>query len=141
MDFDGPPLCPLTGFVYRVVYGLHMANQFGDYVRSQREALQARDPRFSIRQLASRLQVQPSYLSKVERNEQAPPSEATILALAAELGEDPDLLLALGGKVSAELRAVIMRRPQLFAALIRELETLPDHAVLRIVREVRDGNW
>ena len=25
--------------------------------------------------------------------------------------------------------------------LIRELKDLPDHAVLRIVREVRDGNW
>ncbi|MDA1261116.1 MAG: helix-turn-helix transcriptional regulator [Planctomycetota bacterium] len=118
-----------------------MSTQFGDYLRARRETLQTADPRFSIRQLASRLQVQPSYLSKVERNEQAPPSEATILALAAELGEDPDVLLALGGKVSAELRAVIMRRPKLFAALIRELETLPDHAVLRIVREVRDGNW
>jgi len=118
-----------------------MALQFGDYLRSRRETLLAVDPRFSIRQLASRLQLQPSYLSKVERNEQSPPSEATILALAAELGEDPDVLLALGGKVSAELRTVIMRRPQLFAALIRELESLPDHAVLRIVREVRDGTW
>jgi len=36
---------------------------------------------------------------------------------------------------------VIRRRPTLFAALIRELKDLPDHAVLRLVREVRDGDW
>jgi hypothetical protein len=29
----------------------------------------------------------------------------------------------------------------LFAALIRELKDMPDHAVLRLVREVRDGEW
>ena len=40
-----------------------------------------------------------------------------------------------------ELQAVILKRPQLFATLIRQLEKLPDHAVLRIVREVRDGEW
>ncbi|RMH11356.1 MAG: XRE family transcriptional regulator, partial [Gammaproteobacteria bacterium] len=33
------------------------------------------------------------------------------------------------------------KRPQLFAELLRELKTLPDHAILRVVREVRDGDW
>jgi hypothetical protein len=36
---------------------------------------------------------------------------------------------------------VIRRRPELFGRLIRELRDLPDHAVLRIAREVRDGEW
>ena len=35
----------------------------------------------------------------------------------------------------------IRRRPQLFAELIRRLKDMPDHAVLRLVREVRDGEW
>ncbi len=83
----------------------------------------------------------PSYLSKVERGEVAPPSEAASARLAADLGEDPDVLLALAGKVSTDLQAVIRKRPRLFAELIRELEDLPDHAVLRLVREVRDGDW
>jgi hypothetical protein len=43
--------------------------------------------------------------------------------------------------VSSDLQDVIVRRPQLFAQLIRQLKDMPDHAVLRIVREVRDGNW
>lgn len=85
--------------------------------------------------------MEPAYLSKVERDQVAPPSEATILRLAAELGEDADVLLALAGKVSDELRQIIMRRPKLFAQLLRELKALPDHAIAHIVREVRDGDW
>jgi HTH-type transcriptional regulator, competence development regulator len=78
-------------------------------------------------------------LSKVERGLEPPPGETT--ALAHELQLDPDLLLAMAGKVSSELQTIIRKRPKLFAELIRALKDQPDHAVLRIVREVRDGNW
>ena len=114
---------------------------FGSYLREKREALRSSDPGFSVRKLAARVGVQPSYLSKVEREEVAPPSEATIVKLAEELGEDPDVLLALAGKVSRELQAVIRARPRIFADLLRSLKDLPDHAVARVVREVRDGEW
>ena len=114
---------------------------FGEYVRKKRETLKATDRRFSVRQVAQRIGVEPAYLSKIERGDVAPPSEAKIRALANELGEDPDVLLALAGKVSSDLLEIIRKRPQLFAELIRELKTLPDHAILRVVREVRDGDW
>ena len=118
-----------------------MSSPFGDYLRERREARRLEDPTFSLRQLALRIGVEPSYLSKVERGIEAPPSEPRIAALATELGEDPDVLLALAGKVSSELQEVIRKRPRLMGELLRELKTLPDHAVLRIAREVRDGNW
>ena len=118
-----------------------MDNDFGTYVRSHREALRAEDRTFSVRQVAARVGIEPSYLSKIERGDQAPPGEATIISIATELGEDPDVLLALAGKVSTDLREAILKRPTLFAELIRELKNQPDHAVLRIVREVRDGEW
>jgi transcriptional regulator with XRE-family HTH domain len=114
---------------------------FGSYVRDRRLALQAAAPSFSLRKVAAAIGVEPSYLSKIERDEQPPPGEQTIIALAKELGEDPDVLLALAGKVSQELQAIIRKRPLLFAQLIRELKNMPDHAVLRLVREVRDGRW
>jgi HTH-type transcriptional regulator, competence development regulator len=116
-------------------------NAFGDYVRSKRLELQENDPQFSLRKVAAAIGVEPSYLSKIERGEQPPPGEQTIVALAKELGEDADVLLALAGKVSADLQAIIRKRPKLFAELIRDLKKLPDHAVLRLVREVRDGKW
>lgn len=114
---------------------------FGDFLRQRREAKRTTDPSFSVRRVAASIGVEPSYLSKIERDEQPPPSEETIVALARELDEDPDVLLGLAGKVSKELQAIIRKRPQLFAQLIRQLKNMPDHAVLRLVREVRDGNW
>lgn len=116
-------------------------NNFGDYLRQLREERRKEDARFSVRQLAARVGIEPSYLSKVERGQQPPPSEQTVLSLARELDEDPDVLLSLAGKVSRELQAIIRRRPKLFAQLIRQLKDAPDHAVLRLVREVRDGDW
>ena len=116
-------------------------SDFGRYLRDVREGLQKTDPRYSLRQVAGRVGVEPAYLSKIERGEAAPPSEATIGRLAGDLGEDRDILLALAGKVSSDLQEVIRRRPKLFAELLRELKKAPDEAVLRIVREVRDGDW
>ena len=115
--------------------------EFGNYVRELREERRETDRSYSVRQVAGRIGIQPSYLSKVERGEVAPPSEATIKRLAEDLGEDTDVMLALAGKVSQELQEIIRKRPKLFASLIRELKNSPDHALLRIVREVRDGDW
>ena len=114
---------------------------FGPFIRSRREELRSSDREFSVRKVAARIGVEPSYLSKIERGEQAPPSEAKIVALAEVLDEDPDVLLAMAGKVSSDLQEAIRKRPQLFAELIRQLRDAPDRAVLRIVREVRDGDW
>ena len=97
--------------------------------------------RWSKEELAQRIGVEPAYLSKIERGDVAPPSEAKIRALAEELGEDPDVLLAMAGKVSSDLQEIIRKRPQLFADLIRQLKSAPDHAILRIARDVRDGDW
>jgi transcriptional regulator with XRE-family HTH domain len=114
---------------------------FGNYIRSVRTTLAAVDERFSLRRVAQRVGVEPAYLSKVERGRVPPPSEATIARLAADLGENPDMLLALAGKVSSDLQAIILRRPKEFAELIRQLKDAPEHAILKVVRVVRDGNW
>ena len=115
--------------------------QFGTYVRQVREELRKSDRAFSLRKVAQRVGIEPAYLSKIERGEFAPPSEATTVRIAEELGEDPDMLLAMAGKVSSDLQEAIRKRPKLFAQLIRELREAPDHAILKVVREVRDGEW
>ena len=114
---------------------------FSKYIRQHREKLKSGDRRYSVRQVAKRIGVEPAYLSKIERGDVAPPSEAKIQALAEELNEDPDVLLAMAGKVSSDLQAIIRKRPQLFADLIRQLKSAPDHAILHIARDVRDGDW
>ena len=122
-------------------YHVHIMNTFGQHIRDKRATLERDGRPLSVRKLATLIGVEPSYLSKVERGETPPPSEPKIAALARELGEDPDMLLAMAGKVSSDLQEVIRRRPQLFAELIRQLKDMPEHAVLRLVREVRDGKW
>lgn len=115
--------------------------ELGSLLRERRERLRQEDSSYSLRQVAGRIEVQPSYLSKVERGRVPPPSEDTLRKLAAELDLDADVVLALGGKVSADLKEAIRSRPKLFAELIRTVRDLPGDAVLRLVREVRDGEW
>ncbi len=118
-----------------------MENIFGSYIREKREALKANDSRYSLRQVAIRVGIEPSYLSKLERGEQKYLSEEKIVALADDLNEDHDILLALSGKISKDIQKIIRKRPKLFAQLIRDIKDMPDQAVLHIVREVRDGKW
>ncbi len=115
--------------------------RFGEAATATRQRLWETDRSYSLRQVARRVGVEPSYLSKVERGRVAPPSEATTVRLAKELGQDPDVFLAMAGKVSRDLQDIICKRPALFAELIRQLKDAPDHAILHIVREVRDGDW
>ena len=119
-----------------------MINALGQYIREKREVLRQNDRRYSLRQVAGHIGVEPSYLSKIERGEtSAYLTEEKVRLLADYLGEDPDVLLALSGKISLDVQEIIRKRPQLFAQLIRDLKGMPGHAILRIVREVRDGKW
>ncbi|GJH12626.1 hypothetical protein CBA19CS22_11655 [Caballeronia novacaledonica] len=79
-------------------------------------------------------------MSKVELGK-VQPSDTMIAKLAEILGEDFDTLMLLAGRVSPELQQVVSARPKLFAELLRELRNVPDKAILRLVREVRDGRW
>jgi transcriptional regulator with XRE-family HTH domain len=114
---------------------------FGEHVRALREKKREASAEFSLRRVAQRIGIEPTYLSKIERGELDPPSEDTTRRLARELDEDPDVLLAMAGKVSKDLQEIIRKRPKLFADLLRQMKEVPDHAILRVVREVRDGEW
>ena len=114
---------------------------FGSYIRRLREQRREVNRRYSVRQTAQRIGVEPAYLSKIERGDVAPPSEETIRRLAADLGEDVDLLLALAGKVSTDIREIIMQRPILFAELIRGLSDAPEDTLTVLVRKVRNAEW
>lgn len=114
---------------------------FGAHIRSTREALQAAGGDYSLRKVAKRIDVGYAYLSQVERGEGSLPAEPTIVALAADLHLDSNVLLAMAGKVSSELQAIIAKRPQLFAEMLLACRDLPDNAILKLVREVRDGDW
>lgn len=110
---------------------------FGKRLRKLREK---KGSGYSIRKVAKRTGFQQTYISKVER-EEVSPSEDLIVALAKDLDLNPDVLLAMAGKVSQRLQAIIIKKPEAFAQLIEQLDNAPEHAILKVVREVRDGEW
>lgn len=114
---------------------------FGSYIRDKREELRSADKAFSLRKIAIEVGVEPAYLSKIERDIFPPPSEEVIRKLANLLDLDADILLAMAGKVSTDLQQIIQKRPALFAELIRQMKDAPNHAILNVVREIRDGDW
>ncbi len=103
-----------------------MGASFGKYLRSKRLKLLADDSSFSIRSLSRRIGVHHSYLSKIERGESATLSEWKLVALARELGENPDLFLGMNGKLSENVRKFVLQKPMLFGILVEQLKTLDE---------------
>ncbi len=88
---------------------------FGEHVKTLRNNCQ-----LTQAELARRLDVSMSYISKVERGRLHfgdYPSEKFIHKLAGELGADEDELLLLADKVPASIRKRIRQRPALFRKL------------------------
>ena len=61
----------------------------------------------------------PTYLSKAERGEFAPPGEDIVKALAHELEVNPDYLLARSGKVATDVKNVIRSSAEAWAEHVR----------------------
>lgn len=115
---------------------------FAECIRDRRQKLRAAgDRNYSQRQVALRIEVEPSYLSKVERGLIPPPSEEKILRLADELDLDADTLLALAGKVASDLQETIRERPRMFGHLIRELRDAPDEGIMMLTERAERGDW
>jgi HTH-type transcriptional regulator, competence development regulator len=89
--------------------------KFGPHVREKREARA-----ITLRGLARLIEVEPAYLSKIEREIFPPPSEALILKIAGHLGEDPDRLLALAGKIPSDVKDMIIKSEGRLAQKLRE---------------------
>ena len=123
--------------VFTMLYTEGMKNRFGSRVRKRREAALPLDPSLlGLRRVAARIGVEPSYLSKVERG-LVPPSERVIMRLAKVLALDPDELLALAGKIHADVRRAILKRPKLMSALVRQFAKVSDEAVMRAILRAR----
>src|SRR6202040_1972090 len=80
--------------------------RFGEFVRREREAKE-----IGLREMAKMIGVSPTYLSKVERDEFAPPAEDKVKAIARVIGCDVDELLARAGRVATALSDIIKRHP------------------------------
>ena len=117
---------------------------FGSYLRKVREHKQRSDRSFTLRGLAAKADISPTYLSRIETGDLPPPQDDVLLRLALALGEDLDVLFGVAGRVSPEIQEVIAARPKTFAAMIRKFKDAPDdilQALTDAVVTVPDGKW
>lgn len=88
---------------------------FGERIKELREK-----HGISQRKFALALNITPTYMSKIERGEFPPPSEAVIKRMADMLHVDSDELLSYADKVDSELLSIIKGEPTKYAALLRQ---------------------
>ncbi|MDQ5910913.1 MAG: HTH-type transcriptional regulator, competence development regulator [Pseudomonadota bacterium] len=114
---------------------------FGSYVRWLRQRLYQFNSNYTVQQTAERVGISTTYLCRIERSNVLPPSEDVIRRLAAELGEEPDVLLALAGRLASDVNQAIIQRPILFAELIRTWSDLSDEELTELLDQFRNGQW
>jgi transcriptional regulator with XRE-family HTH domain len=105
---------------------------FGTLVRQEREARE-----IGLREMAQKIGVSPTYLSKIERGEFDPPAEDKVRKIAEIIDHDPDELLALAGRVASDLTDIILKRPREMADFLRAAKGLTANDMVQLARQAR----
>ncbi len=108
------------------------AISFGSYVREKRVS-----HGHSLRKFAELVGVSPTYLSKVEQGNYAPPTVDRVKRIAELLDENVDELVALAGRIPEDLPGIIMQHPTQMPELVREAGELDDDQIQQIRGEIR----
>ena len=106
--------------------------KFGTFVRREREARE-----IGLREMAKMIDVSPTYLSKIERDEFPPPAEDKVRAIAKIIECDVDDLLARAGRVSSDISDIIKRRPVELADLLRTTKGLTSDDIVRLTKQAQ----
>jgi HTH-type transcriptional regulator, competence development regulator len=96
----------------------------------------------TLRELAKRVDLDFSYLSKIENDKLPPPADATIVRLSKTLDVDPDQLFSIARKVPTDLRQRVREAPPQTAFLMRKLSTsqLSDEQYRQIMEILTDAS-
>ena len=105
---------------------------FGRLVRRERMARG-----IGLREMAKKVEVSPTYLSQIERGEFKPPTEDKVRKIAEIIGQDPDELLALAGRVASDLTEIIRRRPREMADFLRAAKGLTADDIARFALQAQ----
>jgi transcriptional regulator with XRE-family HTH domain len=75
----------------------------GQFIRRKRS-----EKKKGLREMAREIDISPTYLSRVETDEEVtPPAEDTLKAIAKALGENPDFLMHLAKRVPSDVQDMI----------------------------------
>ena len=93
---------------------------FGELIREKRLA-----KGHSLRKFAELIDVSPTYLSLVEQGKvESPPTAERVRRMAEVLGENPDELMSLAGRMPEDLRGIIQSEPEEMPQLLRAAKGL-----------------
>ena len=106
--------------------------KFGAFIRRERESKE-----IGLREMAKKIGVSPTYMSKVERDEFPPPAEDKVRAIAGIIGCDADDLLARAGRVSSDITDIIKRHPVELAALLRTTKGLSAEEIAKLAQQAQ----
>jgi len=107
--------------------------KFGAFVRREREKKE-----IGLREMAKMIGVSPTYLSMVERDVFAPPSEDKVRAIAQVIGCDVDELLGRADRVASDLSEIIKRHPVELASLLRTTKRLTSEDIARLAHTIAE---
>lgn len=99
--------------------------------------------KMSQRELARRIGVNHSYISKIENNVEPPPSEETLINIARELDIDAEKLILEAKKVPSTFESLITQNPEVsnFLSIIKDKD-ISRHVIDRInkliLNEIQD---
>lgn len=106
---------------------------FGKYLRERRIAKD-----YSLRRFAELLGVSPTYLSHVEQGKVDSPLSVKLARRAAELlGESPDELIAMAGRVPEDLPKIIQSQPEAMPELLRAAKGLTAEKLKKLAEEAK----
>jgi transcriptional regulator with XRE-family HTH domain len=104
---------------------------FGQLLRDTREA-----KGITLRKFAQIVDLSATYVSKIERGEMAAPGEETIKRIAKVLEIDEDELLGLAGKVSTDLKDIILEHPKAVANFLRTIHGKSEAEIQRATQQL-----
>ena len=106
---------------------------FGDVLRERRLA-----KGYSLRKFAELVDVSPTYLSLVEQNKvEKQPTAERVKRMAELLGENPDEMIALAGRVPGDLSGIIQSQPTQMPELLREASGLTSEQLKKLTDQAR----
>src|SRR4029077_12938388 len=107
--------------------------KFGAFIRREREA-----KGLSLRDMAKKIKVSPTFLSKVE-TENWKPGEEKLRKIAEVIGCDSEELMAKAGRVPSELSNIIKQHPHRheLTALLRTTKDFSADAMANLVRQAK----
>jgi transcriptional regulator with XRE-family HTH domain len=97
-------------------------SNFGQMLRTLRK-----EKRITQRQLAERVGIDFTYISKIESGTMDPPAEDKIIRMAEILGKDPDQFMIAAKKIPSDFHKVITENEEVPVFLRKAAKFTPDH--------------